>query len=900
MLTSMASSAAPKPAVAVAAAEVVNRIMYGQQRNNKKRPRPAIISSSTTTNDYFNPLYHRNDKTAYSTHEDGSDRTLTPTADHAALAKILLWEMARDVDDIFREEVFVKKKIGSDDNYGGGIIIEGISGGGGGGNDERRYQQQSVTSFLMEVGTRLRQFLLERDKPNNALPSLEKMRNHYADPDNDPTSFLLSSSTSSSSKLSWTQHMDCILALWIVCLGVQQQQSGRGNINSNNDSGNDNNNNHWKQLTYNYPRHDGDNATKHRSNSNNGVERGKKRASSSSTRDNDADSIQEGEDINNYTIVPQALHPESCNIFPFLIERIFVRLRMCDEIDGKDTYYHHENYDRNEIALERHCLGLILEIIMASVMLVDKPDDDGGGARRTTKINHGWYDIFYNFIKNSGDVPSQHAMLYEDLAPLLNTSQEQLIHEKMEDMVLLSNNDCTDEGGDDGGIGLLFAAAAATSTSLLSQHLQSSAMFLVDDGSELPLINSSKEAALASVSTSPRLPPLPPPLFSLIGYDMPLPADGFGMTIFRDSELKALQSELIWLGPQYPTMRYILMAPEMEGESNDKLSSEEINGEILVNGHANNYGASARKVEEADAEVIDILKNRAFVVPLPPLHERKVLNALSGADDVASNREDGWDANSDAMLSSDVGGGGPASSKSGSGKRGKSRSSAQGKNTNQTNSGWDEDGRRSSRTRSERRALRLVSESGLTPQKLPRLVENNPVIAIECLVLLLTASDDGIDETIGRITEEDKNEYLSALAGMDMSIHSMEVVNRLATHATQDGRGRGGAGGGGGGEHASGKRKGPVNGRYVEDERGGGDEVQRPLLHPEYIRLYISTCISTCEGMGYDRHLQNKSVRLLCVFLQSLIRNGIIGVEVSLIIVVGLFGILSNCIIYRL
>eukprot|EP00804_Cyclotella_cryptica_P030022 CCRYP_016948-RB/>CCRYP_016948-RB protein AED:0.44 eAED:0.44 QI:0/0.5/0.33/1/0.5/0.33/3/45/148 len=119
-----------------------------------------------------------------------------------------------------------------------------------------------------------------------------------------------------------------------------------------------------------------------------------------------------------------------------------------------------------------------------------------------------------------------------------------------------------------------------------------------------------------------------------------------------------------------------------------------------------------------------------------------------------------------------------------------------------------------------------MSEAGLSPQNLPRLVENNPLVATECLLLILTSSEDSAANR--------KNDYLSALAGMDMSIHSMEVVNRLATHSTQ------------------------------------GDQ---------YIHLYISTCISTCESMGYDRHLQNKSVRLVCVFLQSLLRNGIVSAE---------------------
>lgn len=252
----------------------------------------------------------------------------------------------------------------------------------------------------------------------------------------------------------------------------------------------------------------------------------------------------------------------------------------------------------------------------------------------------------------------------------------------------------------------------------------------------------------------------------------------------------------------------ILLRLDVDDEDDEPLTEREEAG-VLENMHAEliwltptnlrlllmpDDESADREANERYNQVISLFQNQAFVKPLAPNEQHQVMQILN--------------------FKQEHGGAGSGGS--------------------------------ANRTSDPELALRLVQESGLTPQNLSRLVEHNPLVAHECLLWLLSTAP-----------ETEKNEFLSSLVGMDMSLHSMEVVNRLATYnlerqtnAVPDGT------------ESSSLHSSPFE----------------PILHPEYIHLFISSCIASCESVQ-DRHAQNRLVRLVCVFIQSLLRNKIVQVD---------------------
>ena len=109
-----------------------------------------------------------------------------------------------------------------------------------------------------------------------------------------------------------------------------------------------------------------------------------------------------------------------------------------------------------------------------------------------------------------------------------------------------------------------------------------------------------------------------------------------------------------------------------------------------------------------------------------------------------------------------------------------------------------------------------------TPAQLPALVEHNNMLAVELLLKLAETKASRISAFLDVLTHVN-----------EASVHSMEVVKRLMSAIT---------------------------------------------LPEDFLHLYISACMNACEAIE-QKTSQNRPVRLVCVFLQSLIRSRIINVE---------------------
>jgi len=118
---------------------------------------------------------------------------------------------------------------------------------------------------------------------------------------------------------------------------------------------------------------------------------------------------------------------------------------------------------------------------------------------------------------------------------------------------------------------------------------------------------------------------------------------------------------------------------------------------------------------------------------------------------------------------------------------------------------------------------------GVLPSNLKLLVDRNALVAVSML------------KHIATFTVGDKNnvkDYLRVLLdikeGTQDLLHSMEVVNRLTSMVS---------------------------------------------LPTEFIHSYISACIEMVEKVKHDRTAQKRLVRLVCVFIRSLLTNKILVVS---------------------
>ena len=112
---------------------------------------------------------------------------------------------------------------------------------------------------------------------------------------------------------------------------------------------------------------------------------------------------------------------------------------------------------------------------------------------------------------------------------------------------------------------------------------------------------------------------------------------------------------------------------------------------------------------------------------------------------------------------------------------------------------------------------KLVFRSGITHKNLGDLVEKNSSIAVEIIVGIMSSSK--------------VQDYFGELVNIPLSLNSLEVVNKLAL--------------------------------MME-------------LPAEFLHLFISNCMNSCKNLK-EKYTQTRFVRLLCVFINSLLKNKVLN-----------------------
>ncbi len=117
---------------------------------------------------------------------------------------------------------------------------------------------------------------------------------------------------------------------------------------------------------------------------------------------------------------------------------------------------------------------------------------------------------------------------------------------------------------------------------------------------------------------------------------------------------------------------------------------------------------------------------------------------------------------------------------------------------------------------------------------MPPLVDSNPQIAAALVRAILRLAPRDVATA-----------YLLTLANADLSLQTLETVNLIAT--------------------------GPGAADTIPSSGGPGG------LPADYLAFFVGVAMSQCERAGTrDKHAQTRLVKLLCVFIQSLMRNGLL------------------------